>query len=236
MTPIAQPVALLLSSDAELATFLRGVLRHVSPSFALRWAGDSAAPDTAHAKLILADCHRNTVPTLACRLTEIRAKAPDAPIVALLTDAAGIDAALACGADEWIVRWSSRGEFIARIRYCKLRGSGGFTPFKADQTLMLDEGRRAARIGGVSLKLRRAEFKILSHLASNPGRSVNAPELLRAVLDSGGSNGSVRVHIVALRKALADAGYGDLIITDRGRGYRLADSRLNLDLTVLDTI
>jgi DNA-binding response OmpR family regulator len=85
---------------------------------------------------------------------------------------------------------------------------------------VLHEARAMAR--GQLLPLRRAEYSVLLYLAQQEGRPVTAGEILNEVLGTRGDGGTVRNHIMALRRALAAAGLPHFICTDRGRGYRVA--------------
>ena len=85
MTVAGHSVALLLSTDGKLSGLLRGLLRQVLPSFSLRLAGGGESAETTRVKLIVADYGWATLPALTGRLTELRAQAPDAPLLAVLS-------------------------------------------------------------------------------------------------------------------------------------------------------
>ena len=79
------------------------------------------------------------------------------------------------------------------------------------------------RLAGVKLALLPREFALLDHLARHAGRTVPREELLRAVFGLRFDPGTnvLAVHASRLRRAL-DHGFDvAMLVTDRGRGYRL---------------
>ena len=91
----------------------------------------------------------------------------------------------------------------------------GFGPFEllCDQRVLLREGE-ALPLGGRALDL-------LIFLISRPGEVVTKKELIdhawpNAVVEEG----SLRVHVAAIRKALGDGKFGNRYIANiQGRGY-----------------
>ncbi|HUQ13744.1 MAG TPA: winged helix-turn-helix domain-containing protein [Novosphingobium sp.] len=89
----------------------------------------------------------------------------------------------------------------------------------------LDLVTRDARVGARRLHLNPREFALLWRLAAARGGTVSRDALLRDVFDLGFDPGTnrVAVHICRLRKKLAHAGLGGLLVTGPGdEGYRLA--------------
>ena len=80
----------------------------------------------------------------------------------------------------------------------------------------------AVSVYGVSIRLRRLEFELLVHLATDPERVFAKQELLRAVWGyrSSGSTRTVDSHASRLRRKLEEHG-GRWVINEWGVGYRL---------------
>src|SRR3984885_8648829 len=100
-----------------------------------------------------------------------------------------------------------------------------FGPFEllCDQRVLLRDGE-ALPLGGRALDL-------LIFLVSHPGEVVTKKELIdhawpNAVVEEG----SLRVHIAAIRKALGDGKFGNRYIANiQGRGYSFVGSVVRLD-------
>jgi len=88
--------------------------------------------------------------------------------------------------------------------------------------LRIDPAAHAASLHGERLELRRLEFELLLHLASNPSRVFRRHELLRAVwgFRAEGCTRTVDSHASRLRNKLSAAGE-HWIVSVRGVGYRL---------------
>ncbi len=81
----------------------------------------------------------------------------------------------------------------------------------------------AVRLDGLTVELRRLEFELLAHLASDPERVFGKQELLRAVWGyrSSGSTRTVDSHASRVRRKLERSGGGRWVINVWGVGYRL---------------
>jgi predicted ATPase/DNA-binding winged helix-turn-helix (wHTH) protein len=90
-----------------------------------------------------------------------------------------------------------------------------FGPFE------LSIGERALRRDGVVLPLGDRALDILIYLAERPGEVIAKKELIDHVWpEVTVEEGSLRVHVAAIRKALADGQFGNRYITNiKGRGY-----------------
>jgi predicted ATPase/DNA-binding winged helix-turn-helix (wHTH) protein len=90
-----------------------------------------------------------------------------------------------------------------------------FGPFE------LSTGERALRRDGVVLPLGDRALDILIYLAERPGEVIAKKELIDHVWpDVTVEEGSLRVHVAAIRKALADGQFGNRYIANiKGRGY-----------------
>jgi len=90
-----------------------------------------------------------------------------------------------------------------------------FGPFE------LSSRERVLRRDGVMLPLGGRAFDILIYLAERPGEVIAKQELLdRVWSDVNVEEGSIRVHVFAIRKALGDGQFGNRYIANiKGRGY-----------------
>ena len=90
-----------------------------------------------------------------------------------------------------------------------------FGPFE------LSIGERLLRREGVALRLGGRALDILIYLAERPGEVIAKQELIDHVWsDVTVEEGSLRVHVAAIRKALGDGQFGNRYIANiKGRGY-----------------
>lgn len=132
--------------------------------------------------------------------------------------------AFEAGADDFIARPARYLELRARIRALLRRADPGNQQAAPLQIgpLTIDPAAYAATLHGERLKLRRLEYELLLHLASNPNRVFRRHELLRAVwgFRSDGTTRTVDSHASRLRRKLSAAGE-HWIVNVRGVGYRL---------------
>jgi DNA-binding response OmpR family regulator len=89
--------------------------------------------------------------------------------------------------------------------------------------LIIDIDRHQASLRGIGIKLTATEFKLLTVLASHPGRAFSREQLLNRVVGDAVVvvDRNIDVHIRSVRKKLGDQ--TGLIETVRGVGYRFAD-------------
>lgn len=97
----------------------------------------------------------------------------------------------------------------------QLRGNLLFGPFE------LSRRERVLRRDGVALPLGSRALDILIYLAERPGEVIAKQELIDHVWpDVTVEEGSIRVHVAAIRKALGDGQFGNRYIANiKGRGY-----------------
>src|ERR1700743_1060288 len=90
-----------------------------------------------------------------------------------------------------------------------------FGPFE------LSIGERVLRRDGRALPLGDRALDILTYLAGRPGEVIATQELMDYVgPDVTVAEGSLRVHVAAIRKALGDGQFGNRYIANiKGRGY-----------------
>jgi DNA-binding response OmpR family regulator len=158
-----------------------------------------------------------------CRI--LRKESP-VPIILLTARSTETDKiiGLESGADDYIVKPFSLGEFLARVRAALRRGQTSAPSTElAAADLRLDPITRRAFKGDQELQLAPREFELLATLMRNQGAVLTRDLLLTSVWgeDYIGDTRTVDVHIRWLRQKIeSDPSNPTLIQTVRGMGYR----------------
>ena len=159
-------------------------------------------------------------------LSALRA-ACDAPVVVVSAkdDASAPVRALEAGADDYLPKPCSMDELAARIRAVlrRRRGRAATSTTLHVGGLELDFERRMCRRDGIVVPLARSEWRVLSHLARNPGRVVIATELLRQCWGPGYQDDLqlLRICVSRLRRKLGATSRSGPIRTYHNVGYAL---------------
>jgi len=133
--------------------------------------------------------------------------------------------ALDAGADDYLVKPFGAGELLARVRAQLRRHQqtpAGETTIRFGE-ISVDLVRRAVERNGELLHLTPIEYKLLTHLATQPDRVITHQQLLKAVWGPGHAADThyVRVHMANLRKKVeARPSMPEHILTEAGIGYR----------------
>ena len=154
------------------------------------------------------------------RIADARAQGWRGPLMLVLEAGCGASVAhaLDAGADDAVLLPASAGEIAARLA-ARLR------PAALDLgELHIDTVARSVTRAGIRIPLLPREYALLLHLARAAGRCVSRAELLAQVWGLRFDPGTnvIEVHVSRLRARL-DRGFPrPLIVTEKGRGYRLA--------------
>jgi two-component system KDP operon response regulator KdpE len=151
-----------------------------------------------------------------------------APVIVLSARSAEADKieALDAGADDYLVKPFGAGELLARVRAQlrrhQRRSDDGETVIRFGD-IQLDLARRTVERAAEPLHLTPIEYRLLTHLATQPGRVVTHRQLLKAVWGPGHAEDThyVRVHMANLRKKVErDPSMPEHLLTEAGVGYR----------------
>jgi DNA-binding response OmpR family regulator len=220
---------LLVEDDPEIGDQLAGAL--AAQAHRVRWArtGRAALGHVARGErvdLILLDLGLPDIDgTALCR--QLRTALPDVVIVVLTARAEEIDVVLGldAGADDYLTKPFRLVELLARIRAHLRRGAPVPVPAPPIRVgrLLVDPGSRRATVDGRGVALRSKEFDLLAALVLEAGQAITRERLMSEVWDENwsGSTKTLDMHVMSLRRKLADAGLsGQVITTLRGYGYR----------------
>jgi DNA-binding response OmpR family regulator len=162
-----------------------------------------------------------------CRLIR---KDSNVPILILTARGTEVDkiVGLESGADDYIVKPFSLGEFLARVRALLRRSASTASPPSRKDRLetkeiTLDLISRRAYLRGEEVKLTHREFNLLAELMQNNGAVISRDLLLEKIWgrEYVGDSRTVDVHIRWLREKLEDdPANPQFIQTVRGAGYR----------------
>lgn len=151
----------------------------------------------------------------------------DVPIVMLTARGSEVDRiiGLEIGADDYIVKPFSLGEFLARVRAVMRRAPSARPVIDRLESgdLVLDLIARRATRGGEEMHMTHKEFDLLAMLMRNRGAVLSRDLLLERVWGYGysGQTKTVDVHVRWLREKIEpEPSQPRRIVTVRGVGYR----------------
>jgi two-component system KDP operon response regulator KdpE len=166
-------------------------------------------------------------------LAELR-RFTSVPVVMLTVkaDDSDIVVGLERGADDYVAKPFSQQVLLSRIRAVLRRAEGGgqvpSREIVVDDGLRIDFDRHEVWVRGELVQLRPTEFRLLYHLATNPGVVLSHETLLSRVWGPEYRDAShyVRLYINYLRQKLEqDPANPRYILTERGVGYKFVDYR-----------
>jgi two-component system, OmpR family, KDP operon response regulator KdpE len=154
------------------------------------------------------------------------------PVIMLTVKADERDVArgLELGADDYVAKPFSQIVLTARVkavlRRAELPPLSPRQSIQVDDRLSIDFERREVIVDGQKVQLRPTEFRLLYHLASNPGAVISHETLLSRVWGPEYRDAShyLRLYVNYLRQKIEqDPSNPRYILTERGVGYRFVD-------------
>ena len=129
-------------------------------------------------------------------------------------------AGLQLGADDYMTKPFSPKELVLRVRNILNRANASAAQLTIHSgELVLDKNTLQATLGGESLELTTAEFKLLAYLMERAGRVQDRYELQKVLFGYADTTQSraLDTHVKRLRRKLGE--YADCVTTERGVGY-----------------
>jgi DNA-binding response OmpR family regulator len=225
---------LVVEDERKIRDLLRTYLEHDGLTVITTGSGAEAITlaGQSHPDLIVLDLRLPDVPGEDVA-REVRAQAA-IPILMLTAKTGTADRihGLELGADDYVTKPFSPREVVLRVHAILRRASG--LPGSEEPAsygggqLLIDEARHQVTVHGQLAGLTSTEWKLLTTLASVPGRVFTRYELVNRArgYEYEGYERTIDSHIRNLRRKI-DAGPGapGLIETVTGTGYRLAVAR-----------
>jgi len=228
-----KPLVLIVEDEAPLVALLRYNLEKEGFAVAEAADGEEALLQIAERRpdAVLLDWMLPLVSGIeVCRQIRRAPATRSTPVIMLTARGEEGDRVrgLNSGADDYVVKPFSLSELIARLRAVIRRAQ----PNAGEQMLRYADvsmdlvAHRVTR-AGKPIHLGPTEFRLLRHFLQHPRRVFSREQLLDQVWshDAEIELRTVDVHIRRLRKALNEAGTGDLLRTVRSVGYALDRAR-----------
>ena len=213
---------LLIEDDRVIAGAVREQAE--SEGHSVDWAArlDAAADAmaTAHHDLILLDLMLPDGRGLPF-LRSLRARGDSTPVIIMtaLDQVSDRIDGLNAGADDYLVKPFDLTELTARIGAVSRRYAGNPNPLIERGDLSIDIAARRLMRAGKPVTLTAREWVLLEAFLQKPGQLLSKALLEERLysFDTEVESNTIEVHVSRLRKKLG----ADVIVTERGLGYRL---------------
>ena len=213
---------LLIEDDAVLGAAVRDQI--AGDGHSVDWVQRLDAADTAIADvpydLVLLDLMLPDGRGLPF-LRRLRARGEATPVIILtaLDQVSDRIEGLNAGADDYLVKPFDLAELSARIGSVARRYGGNPNPLITHGPLQIDLTARSIHRDGHPVQLTAREWALLEALLSRRGQLLSKAQLEDKLyaFDAEVESNTIEVHVSRLRKKLG----ADLIVTERGLGYRL---------------
>jgi two-component system, OmpR family, KDP operon response regulator KdpE len=225
-SPRPQPRALVLAGDGATERILTAYLARAGFATEIIEAGGRVLAEIGRQRphvIFLCLGEGNDASLYCCE--ELR-RTVSTPIIACSTsrELAPVVSALQAGADDYFVLPMQTQEFVSRVRAILRRVQRSRAPVQAQDRILAGDlevrplEHRAYR-DGRQLDLSPTEFRLLTALVRNAGRTMSHGKLLTQVWGTQYTDGgaSLRIYIRRLRSKLGD---DSLIASTRSIGYR----------------
>ncbi len=159
--------------------------------------------------------------------TALRREKPALPVIMLTAKGSEEDivAGFKAGADDYVCKPFSLRELMVRVEAVLRRSGKGPVDERLEICgISFDGGSLFATLGEEKVELTRREMEIISYLHRNKDRITGRKDLLRDVWRYGDADVETRtvdIHMLKLRKKIAQLTEDPVIMTVRGAGYRL---------------
>lgn len=159
-------------------------------------------------------------------LAALRATGDQTPVL-ILSALSHVDErvkGLRAGGDDYMTKPFAFSELLVRAE--KLMQRGNSLPAQTELSvgnLVMELLTRKVTLGGTEILLQPKEFQLLKYLMEHPNQVISRTLLFEAVWDYhfDPRTNVIDVHIAKLRRKFEELGFGELIETVRGAGYRL---------------
>ena len=216
---------LLIEDDAVLGAAVRDQI--AGDGHSVDWVQRLDAADTAIAgvpyDLVLLDLmlpDGRGIPFLR----RLRARGAVTPVIILtaLDQVSDRIEGLNAGADDYLVKPFDLAELSARIGSVARRYGGNPNPLITHGPLLIDLAARSIHRDGAPVQLTAREWALLEAFLARPGQLLSKAQLEDKLytFDAEVESNTIEVHISRLRKKLG----AELIVTERGLGYRLGQA------------
>jgi len=221
---------LVVEDEASIASFVSLYLKNAGYGVKTASTGGEALTKAASgdASLIILDLMLPDIDGIeVCR--RIR-RSSDVPILMLTARDEDVDKiiGLEVGADDYLTKPFNPRELVARVKSILRRAAPERREPESKQIrhgdLVIDAGRREAKVGDDEVQLAPKEFDLLWELLDHRGLVLTRDQLLERVwgYTFAGDTRTVDVHVRQLRRKLGDA---SPIVTVWGVGYKVAPAR-----------